>query len=580
MKFNQRLNEYIEELQCSAKELAEASRLSATVVSRYRTGERVPAADSEQLQKLVSGIVNVAQSKGKNELEKEIVFQELADTLKENDWNYDIFLKHFNAIILVLNINIAEMARGINYDASYISRIRSGQRHPANMENFIENISQFIVKRYNKTTDLEIVAPLLNVSVADIEAEPRYLAALLEWFYSEESSQKKDDISEFLKQVDEFDLDEYIKAIHFDEMKVPPALPVQLPTSKNYYGLEAMKTGTLDFLKATVMAKSMEDVYVLDDTPIADKAKDSDFPKKWMFGIAMVLKKGLHIHMVHNLNRPFEEMMLGLEAWIPLYMTGQVSPYYLKGVHNQVFGHFLYTSGVAALSGESVAGYHDHGKYYLTKNKAELSYYRQRSKDILSRANPLMEIYRKEEKNAFQAFLNGDAAMEGSRREVLSALPIYTISDELLERILIRNSVQEEERKQIVQKVNERKRMTAMMLQKGKIRTEIPGPTEKEFQAYPMRLSLSETFYEQEVVYTYEEYLEHLELTRRFAEEQSNYSLHQLKEEAFRNIQITIHEGKWVMVSKNKCPAIHFVIRHPKLCEALENMVIPVWEPR
>lgn len=579
MKFNQRLNEYIEELQCSAKELAEASRLSATVVSRYRTGERVPAADSEQLQKLASGIVNVAQSKGKNELEKEIVFQELADTLKENDWNYDIFLKHFNAIILVLNINIAEMARGINYDASYISRIRSGQRHPANMENFIENISQFIVKRYNKTTDLEIVAPLLNVSVADIEAEPRYLAALLEWFYSEEASQKKDDISEFLKQVDEFDLDEYIKAIHFDEMKVPPALPVQLPTSKNYYGLEAMKTGTLDFLKATVMAKSMEDVYMLDDTPIADKAKDSDFPKKWMFGIAMVLKKGLHIHMVHNLNRPFEEMMLGLEAWIPLYMTGQVSPYYLKGVHNQIFGHFLYTSGVAALSGECIADYHDHGKYYLTKNRTELSYYRQRSKDIISQANPLMEIYRKAEEDTFQAFLNRAALEDGSRHELLSALPIYTISDDLLVRMLQRNGIDNEEQQQIIQKVNKLKCITEEILKKNPIRTEIPEPNKKEFQEHPMRLSLSETFYEREIVYTFEEYLEHLEQTEKFAEIQKNYSLLRMKVETFRNIQITIHEGKWAMVSKNKCPAIHFVIRHPKLCNALENMVTPMIEP-
>ena len=579
MQFNEKLNEYIEELQCSAKELAEASQLSAAVISRYRTGERLPTIGSEQLDKLASGIVAVAQSKGKSELTRNEVLEELSATLEEKDLNYELLLEHLNSMIRILNINISEMARGINYDASYISRIRTGQRHPANMDAFIETICQYIVKRYNRPEELEIMARLLNADIGDIAQEHQYLSELLLWFYREDE-EHTDDISAFLKQVDEFDLNEYIKAIHFDEMKLPPSIPVQLPTSKNYYGLGEMKAGTLDFLKTTVLAKSMEPVYILDDTPIAEKAEDTDFPKKWMFGIAMVLKKGLHIHMIHNLNRPFEEMMLGLEAWIPLYMTGQVSPYYLKGVHNQVFGHFLYTSGVAALSGESVAGYHDHGKYYLTKNKAELSYYRQRSKDILSRANPLMEIYRKEEKNAFQAFLNGDAAMEGSRREVLSALPIYTISDELLERILIRNSVQEEERKQIVQKVNERKRMTAMMLQKGKIRTEIPGPTEKEFQAYPMRLSLSETFYEQEVVYTYEEYLEHLELTRRFAEEQSNYSLHQLKEEAFRNIQITIHEGKWVMVSKNKCPAIHFVIRHPKLCEALENMVIPVWEPR
>ena len=98
MEFNQRLNEYIEELQCSAKDLAESSGLSATVVSRYRSGERVPAVDSEQLKKLAAGIEDIANSKGMHELDRESVFQELSDALKGNDWNYELLLKHFNAI--------------------------------------------------------------------------------------------------------------------------------------------------------------------------------------------------------------------------------------------------------------------------------------------------------------------------------------------------------------------------------------------------------------------------------------------------------------------------------------------------
>ena len=44
------------------------------------------------------------------------------------------------------------------------------------------------------------------------------------------------------------------------------------------------------------------------------------------------------------------------------------------------------------------------------------------------------------------------------------------------------------------------------------------------------------------------------------------------------NLQIFIRKGKWVGVSKCKAPAIHFVIRHPRLCAALENMVFLVDE--
>ena len=30
------------------------------------------------------------------------------------------------------------------------------------------------------------------------------------------------------------------------------------------------------------------------------------------------------------------------------------------------------------------------------------------------------------------------------------------------------------------------------------------------------------------------------------------------------------------MVSKGRAPVIHFVIRHPKLVNAIENMIVPV----
>lgn len=149
--------------------------------------------------------------------------------------------------------------------------------------------------------------------------------------------------------------------------------------------------------------------------PMGEMAKDQEFPRKWMFGMAMMLKKGLHLNQIHNIDRSFEDMMLGLENWIPMYMTGQISPYYLKDVQGNVFLHFLKVSGSLALTGEAISGYHS----------------------------------------------------EGNRYYILSA---------------------------------------------------------------------------------------------------------------FRNIQICIHERKWVIVSKNKTPAIHFLIRHPKMRNAFENMVIPMIE--
>ena len=102
--------------------------------------------------------------------------------------------------------------------------------------------------------------------------------------------------------------------------------------------------------------------------------------------------------------------------------------------------------------------------------------------------------------------------------------------------------------------------------------------SEDTFKEHPHALSLSLMFCDKNFEYTYEEYIEHCRLTEEFARLNKNYSVVQTEENAFVNIQITIHENEYVMISKNKAPTIHFVLRHPILREAIENLDFPVFE--
>ena len=104
-----------------------------------------------------------------------------------------------------------------------------------------------------------------------------------------------------------------------------------------YTGLSELMDAQLDFLRATVLSRSDSPVTMYSDLPMTDMSKDAQFPKKWMFGMAMMLKKGLRLNMIHNVDHPFHEMMLGLESFIPMYMTGQISPCYLPGMQPGVF---------------------------------------------------------------------------------------------------------------------------------------------------------------------------------------------------------------------------------------------------
>ena len=574
MRFCDRLNEYIETLDCTAKELSELSGISAATVSRYRSGERLPDAESGAFSSIVNALTAIAENKKIALGAEEIRSQLLAcDGLVSAD--KEQLRLNFNTLISVLDINISKLCRSTNYDSSTIFRFRNGSRRPADPEQFAEAVASFVAREINSPADLAVLAELIGEETDDRSA--RY-EKIKEWLLCGKSGNTENGgISGFLAKLDEFDLNEYIKAIHFDEMKVPQ-LPFQLPTSKYYYGLHEMMESELDFLKATVFSKSKDDVTLYSDMPMTEMAKDPDFPKKWMYGMALMLKKGLHLNNIHNIDRSFEEMMLGLESWIPMYMTGQISPYYLKKTQSGAFNHFLRVSGAAALSGEAIAGCHDRGRYYLSKTRDDISYYKNRAEDLLKNASPLMDIYREDSARGLRAFLLADAENTGKRRNILSVPPLYSAEPEFLEELLKKREIPAEDIDNILEFARSQRELAEKILKNGGITDEIPIISREEFERHPAVLPLSGMFYGKDIRLTYDEFSEHIGQTERFMQTHENYIAEFTKANAFRNLQILIHEGQWAMISKGNAPAIHFVIHHPKLRSAIENFIPPVIE--
>jgi len=575
MFFCEQLNKYIKQIECSSKELVNASGLSTSVISRYRRGDRKPSIRSKQLEQLVDGLYKLSSSKNLN-IPKDEIYIKLSNTLNDVSIDFEQLRKNFNELISALNINMTELSRSSSYDSSLLSKIHTGNANPSKPKIFIENVCNFIIKKYKSEDDKKAVAILIGCDLKDLKDNSNYYNKLFQWF-STNLVPSNNYIDDFLIHLDEFDLNEYIKAIHFDEMKVP-TIPFYKATSKTYYGIEEMKKGELDFFKATVFSKNNEPVFMCSDMPMEDMAQDVEFGKKWMYAIAIMLKKGLHLNIIHNVDRPFNEMMLGLESWLPIYMTGQVSPYFLKGLQNNIYCHFNYVSGTVALYGECINGYHNEGMYTLTTKKNDISYYKTKADCLLKKSTPLMEIYKEDSKNAYAAFLSSSVKIKSNRRRILSSLPIHTISDNLLLRILKNNNISDEDIEKIQESIKALKDIVKNITESNLLEDEISKLSKEEFEKSPLSLFLADSFYEKKIYYTYDEYLEHLDLTKKYEKNNKNYKLSVNNHNTFKNIQILICEKNWVMISKANSPSIHFVIHHPKLRNAIENFIPPVVE--
>lgn len=584
MRFCDQLNDYIRELDCMAKDICDKSSISASTFSRYRSGERIPAPDSDTLDKICKALHDIALERNYDK------------SLSDNNYNFDYdslmqsftqcedyasgsnadkqyLQRNFRVLVDVLDISISRLSSYTNYDSSTLFRFRNGARQPSDAIGFASAVSAYVAGELTTVHNMTVLADLLECSTSDISDHNIRYQKIYDWLLTnQQHSSAFNSVSHFLDSLDEFDLNAYTKIFHFDKLTIP-AMPFQLRTSRFCYGINEMMGCELDFLKATVTSRSDADVTMYSDMPMAEMAKDLDFAKKWMFGMAMLLKKGLHINIVHNLDRSLDELILGLESWIPLYMTGQVSPYYLKGCQNDVFLHFLRVSGAAVISGEAISGHHSDGRYYISKTKEDINYGRTRAKNLLDTALPLMNIYTCIDSAKMQAFLTSYITTDGTRRDIMSSPPLYTISDSLLNSILEHNNTDPATRQRILQYAALQRRSVETILENNIVNIDISYVNSEEFEQYPVMLSLSGMFHDNNIYYDYNEYCRHIKESREYAASHSNYSLNITSSHIFRNLQIHIHEGCWVLISKCNSPAIHFVIRHPKLRDAIEQFV-------
>ena len=89
MKFNEKLNEYIDILDCTAKELSRNSGISTATISRYRNGERVPEINSDALNQLCSAIAQTAKQKQIKRYQFERCYKESGCWwLRLEDWKW------------------------------------------------------------------------------------------------------------------------------------------------------------------------------------------------------------------------------------------------------------------------------------------------------------------------------------------------------------------------------------------------------------------------------------------------------------------------------------------------------------
>ena len=389
--FSYALRDLVAALGCTPAQLADASKIPRSTLSRYLSGTRTPRPEGKVWERLRMGAERLLEKADSHSDPAKA--RAALDTLRSLSIDSDSFSTRLKTIFQVFDISHNQLAHALSFDPSYISRIVAGDRRPRDLGVFAREVCSYATASHPMVKTSELTAGLTGISPDTLDSVDACESALVSYLLASGRPPERSALNHFLHRLDEFDLATYLQTAATDN-SVQEDMS-DLPFRSTYHGVDGGKRAELDFLTLAAQAEQPSRVILYSDFPIADiAATDPDHARKIMAGMAALVRKGCMIHNIHDLHRPLNEMFLGLEGWLPAYMTGMVTPYYLPRQTNEVFLHFLRVAASVAVEGEGVAGHANEAGYLLTRDAGDLAYLHKRAEALLAHARPVMRIFR------------------------------------------------------------------------------------------------------------------------------------------------------------------------------------------
>lgn len=590
MNFAEKCNRIFLTLNCSNSDIARRGGIDPSLISRYRTGSRQPGGQSSQLLMFCMGIVSYAQEKGLsdklrhecgltglgNNRDELIAYltedKEKPQSTNKNDSHSDagLFSEKLNILMNMFCISNIRLARVLNVDSSLISRFRNGLRTPLKNPPLMEKMCANFYKLARQNEMEQELSDLIGFSVSRFEYKDEFINNFMKWFSLDNQLYKSGTVDGFLEKLDNLVL-----------VKMPELLPlnsiltddVMQDISGVYIGIEGLRRAVIRFLGTIAMSASPGTLKLYSDQNMSWLSGDPGFLQKWTSLMYAVLIKKTHIKIIHNINRNLEEMLAGIEKWLPLYMSGMVEGFYRKSHNDPWFSHTVFVaSKTAAICSCLAAGTEDTGVYHYYDTREQTAYCENQMNALMANAKPLIRVFNKNRAADYLLFTSELSKIRGTLKRLTASPSSALIPARLLERMLRRTGAQEEEINRILIVHADSVKQFERELKNGYVSEYMVFPSDEDLLAGRVILNISDTFAERTIFYTPDEYSEQIiHLIELLAHE--HYDIVPIPECPFANIQIAVKENAGAVVRKTDKPVTVFWFDHPLMCKALGEYI-------
>ncbi|MBQ8967217.1 helix-turn-helix transcriptional regulator [Ruminococcus sp.] len=364
---------------------------------RLKSGSRRYSESSTTVRKFTEGIYNYCCDNGRlddlcrllgtGSIEKNAMISSLINwlfderVLPDDDSSEDslkLFGRKLTALMDLVNISNSKLSRALSVDASYISRMKNGERIPRKSTGMMMRLCTVLAERMTEQNKLEQVSGLLGV-----RADEAHLAELIYiWLYDHGMPANVQAVKSFIEQMNIPRSQGSLPPVSFN---VPPVL-----IQERYSGNAGLQQAVIRFLSSVSENRSREILLY------SDHRMDwlsGDFKELWAAMMLSCLRNGTRIKIIHNVERGVNEMIQAIISWMPLYLTGLIEPYYSTRPAGDRFTCTIFLDPEnACVQSFSVRDMADEAEYRYITDRESLGKCRRSYDALLSRCRPLVKI--------------------------------------------------------------------------------------------------------------------------------------------------------------------------------------------
>ena len=291
------------------------------------------------------------------------------------------------------------LARVLNYDPSYISRIRSGKRGIPTHQPFLEPASLYFAKAIKKEHQKNAAANAMQLQAAWPEDEKKAAKQIEAWLKGEPI--EEDPLARVTAS---------LRGAKKDARKAENAR--EKFEALLFFGNEGKREGVRIFLEDLVQSGKPCTLLLHSDENMDWLTEDAAFAKVWAGLLLQLVQNGGRIRIIHSIGRQLNEMWEAVQKWLPLYMTGAIEPYYYPLLRDGVYLRTTFIAeGRAAFVSNSVKGQKGDPLSFLITDQHAIRALEEEFAAFLALCKPLMEV----------AKLSGEKELEKLRIDFLKS---------------------------------------------------------------------------------------------------------------------------------------------------------------